>query len=68
MGGGEEREREREGCVAASEEHDKGDGRQREYTVYSSHDTGWEPCFEDEGVPATPATLSFRPWAKGIFP
>lgn len=48
-------------AVAASEEHDKGDGRQRMHGVYSSHDTGWEPWFEDEGVPTTPATLSFRP-------
>lgn len=57
----------REGCVAASEEHDREeeeeeeDDRRRECTVYSSHDTGWEPWFEDEGVPTTPATLSFRP-------
>lgn len=42
-------------------EEEEEDDRRRECTVYSSHDTGWEPWFEDEGVPTTPATLSFRP-------
>lgn len=53
----------RPGAVVASEEHARGGGcmADRECTVYSSHDTGWEPWFEDEGVPTTPATLSFRP-------